>query len=546
MAGQKETPRQKMIGMMYLVLTALLAMNVSREVLMGFVTVNESLERTNKSFNESSSTMMGYFKEYVKKDTGSVYYYAKASEAEKLSGDMYRYIETLKKKLVEVTESRSKNEADTSKLRYLDALDNYDVPTYELFGDDETNPKKEEYSAYELRVKLMETHDKLIKLFEGEKIKKKFLQHDLDQIRKKISIIKPIDPEGMVDNVKEDWQMQNFYHLPLAAVVTNLSKIQSDLRNIESETINMLAKSVMTAVPKIDEFSAAVTARTNYIQSGEKYTSEIFLAAGSSTVKREILIGDFDPVTKSFKGESKLLEMGRDGKAIYEAPSSGQGVKTYRGAIKMTKENGEIEWFPFEQEYTVAPPSVAVSADYMNVVYAGIDNPLSVSAAGIASKDLKVTSSSGTLVKTADGKFTIKPTAPGIIKIKVTSQVDGVTKSQGEIDMRVKFLPIPVVKMSGKGGANRTITKGECQGAKYVNAMPENFELSVPYRVQDWTLTIKNQGTLTIVEGSGSTLTEEAKKALSKVKGGANIWIDAEVISPDSRKHFVSTKLNVQ
>lgn len=536
-----------MIGMMYLVLTALLAMNVSKEVLMGFVTVNESLERTNKSFNESTSTMMKYFSDYVKKDPGEKYYYEKAVEAEKISGEMYMYIEELKKKLVQTTEDRTKEQADTSRLRFVSALDNYDVPTYELFGDDEANPSKTPFSAHELRTKLTETHDKILKLFEGEMIKKKFLPQDLEQLRKKIAIIKPADPLESHDNVKEDWQMANFYHLPLAAVITNLSKIQSDLKNVESETINTIAKSVMTTVPKIDQFAAAVVAPTNYIQTGETYRSEIFLAAGSSTVKREIFIGDFDSVTHTFRGEPQQLAIDANGRAVFEQPGNMQGDKVYKGVIKMTKETGEVEYYPFEQKFTVAPPSVAVSADYMNVVYAGIENPVTISAAGVASQNLRVSIDKGTITSAGgSGKFIIKASEPGKVTVTVSSTEGGVTKKQGQVTFRVKMLPKPSVKVSGKGGADNKVTKTICGQMNYVTAMPENFDLTIPYKVLEWEMLLKIGGQPLLFTGNGASLTTEAKNALKRVTPGSTIYMDVKAQSPDGRKHTESTKLIVQ
>jgi gliding motility-associated protein GldM len=546
MAEKKETPRQKMIGMMYLVLTALLAMNVSKEVLMGFVTVNESLERTNRTFNESTQTMMDYFAKYVQKNPGEKYYYTKAGEAAKLTGDMYEYIERLKKKLVETTESRTKQQADTSRLRYVDALDNYDVPTFELFGDDETNPKKSALSAFELRQKLTETHDKILSIFEGEDIRKKFLSQDLVTIRKKISAIKPVDPGTMVDGVSEDWQMANFYNLPLAAVVTNLSKIQSDLRNVESETVNTIAKSVMSTIPKIDQFVAAVVSKTNYVQIGEKYQSQIFLAAGSSTVKREIFIGDWDSLNKTFRGDFQQLAIDANGRAVFEQAGTSQGERAYKGVIKMTKETGEIEYFPFQEKFTVAPQSVAVTNENMNVVYAGIDNPLIISAAGIAPQNLRVNVDNGIIPTTGTGTYKLHVDGGKEVNVNISAQTENGVKKQGSVKLKVKYLPKPELKLSGKGGDDRSITKAEFAAATWVTAKPEGFIMNLPYPIKTYDVLFVNGSKNMPFTVTGGKVTQAMKDYVRTMSPGGRILIEAVAVSPDRKEHNVSLSLKLK
>lgn len=532
---------------MYLVLTALLAMNVSKEVLMGFVTVNESLERTNKTFSESTVTMMNYFNDYVKKYPDEKFYYSKAEESARLTGAMYQYIEELKKRLIEVTESVKKNQADTSRLRFVNALDNYDIPTYELFGDDEANPVRKAYSAYELRQKLTETHDKILGLFSGDMIKNKFLSSDLEAIRKKISAIKPVDPGTMKDGVKEDWQMSNFYHLPLAAVITNLSKIQSDLRNVESETVNTIAKSIMTTVPKVNQFAAAIHSPSNYVQVGEKYQSSIFLAAGNSNVKREVFIGDFDSITKTFKGDFQQLAIDANGRALFEMAATTPGLRTYKGVIKMTKENDKVEYFPFEQKFTVAPASVAVSADYMNVVYAGVENPITISAAGIAPQNLVVSVDNGSIPQTGPGKFNIRVMTGTAVNVDVFAKTDNGTKKQGTVKLRVKKLPKPDLTISGKGEKDKSITKGELQAAQWLTAKPDGFVFNVPYKMLEFDMTLFGGGIPAQTYSSkDGKLTQDMKNHVRHMSQGGKMFIEAKVKSPDEYVHHVNLIMTIK
>src|ERR1700757_724723 len=162
MAGGKETPRQKMIGMMYLVLTALLAMNVSKDILKAFVTVNESLERTNKNFSDNTVRLMKAFEDAKKEEPKAIPYYNKAIEAKKITQELYVYMGKLKHAVIAGVEDGPGG--DTLRLRYLEAKDNYDIPTHQLIGDDERQPVKGQFTAAELRDKIQSVHDKLISL----------------------------------------------------------------------------------------------------------------------------------------------------------------------------------------------------------------------------------------------------------------------------------------------------------------------------------------------------------------------------------------------
>ena len=132
MAGMKETPRQKMISMMYLVLTCLLALNVSKDILKGFVTVNESLEKTNKGMSLSNEQMLVAFEKAAKEKASAKSYYEKAVEGRKLTMATVTYIDLMKKKLIEITEKVDKNVADTMQLRFVDKMDDYDIMLFLL------------------------------------------------------------------------------------------------------------------------------------------------------------------------------------------------------------------------------------------------------------------------------------------------------------------------------------------------------------------------------------------------------------------------------
>ena len=242
--GGKETPRQKMIGMMYLVLTALLAMNVSKQILQGYLSVNESLVKSKENLTENNNRVTKAFEASLGGNAGAKPYYEKALEAQKLIKEIDRYISEVRAKVVAKTEPTAlENEkiADTLNLRRMDKIDDYDIPSHVLGLGEPKQPEKGPFTAYELRQKLTGLHDKLVGLVDGmqKDPKTKFLDDDYQGIKKKFLSIKPTDSKRVEDGVEYNWEMDNFYHLPLAAVYTNLNKFQTDLKNIEAEVLQV-------------------------------------------------------------------------------------------------------------------------------------------------------------------------------------------------------------------------------------------------------------------------------------------------------------------
>lgn len=551
MAGMKESPRQKMIGMMYLVLTCLLALNVSKDILKGFVTVNESLEKTNQSMQLSNEQMLSAFEEAAKQNLSAKAYYERAVESKKLTSVTIAYIESMKKKLVEVTEKVEKNIADTLRLRFVEKMDDYDLPTYQLIGSDETKPVNGSFSARELRSKLTDLHTELSGLLESVNSDHKtpLPVNDYNALKTKIAIIKPVDTNEMEDDLKVTWEIQNFYHLPLAAVITNLSKIQSDIKSVETEIINQLAAASGKLVVKFDKFAAKVVAPAKYIRSGENYLADIILSASSSDFKSDnmqILLGaKYDSVSKKLITEGTSLPL-INGAAKLNIPTTGQGEQNISGVIKFKNGKGEFEYYPFEESYMVASPSSAVSADNMNVFYAGLENPVSISAAGVAPTNIvaKLSGSNVQLISVGKGKYTIKPVSSGTCEVAVYSREhDGTLKLQGSpTKFRIKELPLPFVKINGKYALGTyEMKKLEAQSLGAIFADIPGFDLNAKFKIKSFVVTTLNNGTLQDYNCNGPGLTDDAKSAIKKLKAGNKFFLgDIKAIGPDNREVSLS------
>ncbi len=536
MAGGKQTPRQAMIGMMYLVLTCLLAMNVSKDILKSFVVVNESLVRTNDNFTHNTERIMEGFKKAIEGSPGAKPYYDRALEVRAITSEIDKYIIKLKAKATFANEGPPlEATADTMQLKYCAALDNYDKATHLMIGGEPSSPVTGEFSAVELRGKIKAAHDKYKKIFDDlQKTDQKLLKEDYEAVIAKIASIFPEDPKEKEDDVPVTWETLNFYHLPFAAVITNLSKIQADVKNVEAELIAQLSGALGKTSFKFDKLSAKVIAPSSYIQAGTPYTADIFLAASSnafSSDNLQILIGaTYDSVSKKIVSEGTALAKEKvvGGIGKYEQGTSGAGEQTYKGVIKLKNPKGEFEHYPFEASYMVAPPAAAVSADKMNVFYIGVPNPITVSAAGVAPTELVVSASGGgaKLVPKGAGKFEMMCTSPGECKISVSAKTKDGVKPQGPpIPFRVKKIPDPITSVGGKTGTTE-IKKIELAGIGGMKAELQGFDFAANFIVVSYELTAIIKGSPYVATGSGPGFSPEMKAKLGQVSTGGKIFID--------------------
>jgi gliding motility-associated protein GldM len=537
-----------MIGLMYLVLTALLAMNVSKDILKAFVTVNENLERTNENFNNNTARVLKAFEEAAKSNPSALPYLEKAKEVNKLTKEVFEHIDKLKQYLIdEVEKSQTK---DTATLKFANAKDNYDDPTRLMIGDDETKPKDGEWSAVDLRKRFDGLHDKLLAMLESmqKNEKTKLLPEDFQGLKEKISTLKIKDPTDTEDGIKVTWEIFNFYHLPLAGVVTNLSQMQSDLKNVESELIANLAGASGKLSIKFNQYSAVVVAPSSYIQAGDKYTADIFIGASSTDFKAEnlqIMIGvDSAAAAGGAKGTEVPIV---NGVGKYEVGTSGQGDQEYQGVIKLKKPTGEYSYFPFKREYKVAPPSGTVSADMMNVFYVGVDNPVTAQAAGIAPADVTITPSGCGVTSTSKGagKYNLRFTSPGECSITVMGKNKDGSKPQGPaLKFKVKPLPKPELKIAGKFSP-LDLPKASLFSVGALVAGASGFDFAANYVTQSWSVYGKVKGKVVSADGNGPNLSAEATNIFKNCDAGSKILIDARVKGPDGNINSASCGIKV-
>lgn len=545
MAGGKETPRQKMIGLMYLVLTAMLALNVSKQILQGYLSVNESLETSKKNMIENNVRVSEAFKKTIDGNKAAEPYYQQALLAQKDIDVVYKYLDDVKGNMVRAClkyEESVKVLGDTINLRFYpqkDKIDNYDMPTTVLLGSNEHSLKKGPLTADELREKLTALHDKLVAQL--DKMQKTDNQHllqgDYENLKKKIAIVKPTDSGRKDEGITYTWALDNFYHLPMAAVFVNLNKMQSDLKNVEAEILQVFSSASGKLAIKFDNIYAKVIAPSSYISAGEPYKAEIFLAATNSKLgagDMEVMVGiDSAGAAKGGKGTPVPIEFGM-GK--YQVGTGAPGDQKYSGVIKYKKPDGSFEYYPFKGEYKVAKSAVAVSADQMNVFYRGVTNPVSAGAAGVSPSDIVINASGAGVKfvpKSEAGKYDFTFTGLGECMITVSRKgPDGIKPCGPPQKFRVKPLPKPEPKVGGKFAPDE-MKKGELQTVGAVGAGASGFDFQANYVVQSYEITGKVKGNLKQASGNGANLAADAINIFKNVDAGTKLYIDIKVKGPD-------------
>ena len=571
MSGAKETPRQKMIGMMYLVYTALLAMNVSKDILDAFDTVNNGVQTTNITLSQQINQKYAAFEEQYGLDQEKVGpYWEQAQTLRAEAEDLINYTEALKWDLVKKIEEKTPAEAleigllkSADTLRYgrkiydvntskVKSRDNYNRPTEYMMGNPEGpgNGGK----AYELSEKIRHFRGEVVKAMGPEHI------HEIGLITDSIYGTKdyvmqqtgysenqlkklPLKGEyygakvsyypGITDPVQDSWEYRNFHHTVLVADVTLLNKIISEAQTAELNAVSQLMTNIHAQDFTFDEVGARVFAESGYLLSGQTYKAQAMVTA--------------------WKNSQLTARVKLDGGAEKEYTSNAQGViplewnvgvgsHSYTGVIDMLDPTtNQMKEYPFQGAFTVAPPAVSVSATKMNVVYRGIDNPIAVG--GGVGGEISATASSGTLTKTGNGTYNLRPGEAAEVTINVTSA----GSSLGSMKFRVKDLPKPEAVI--RNVVNGLVSKGALLAANRVEAEMKDFDFDgVHYDVVGYTFRYKTKsGTTKEAKANSGAFTDEIKNAINQSNvGDMFVFTAIQVRGNDGKTKTLETPIGVE
>ena len=499
-------PRQLMINIMYLVLTALLALNVSAEIFNAFKIVDKGLIKSNKAIEDSNAALPEIIRTGAKKKASLAKYAELISPARELTRGIDDEIEAMIESLIDEAGDGNgvEDEGDyietSGGVRKLKGEKNKDVTTRMLvYGG----------KGEELKAKLNEYRTKMLELVDEDK------RAEYD---KNFPVI--VDDETWTKKVGvKDWAEFNFKQMPVQATIPILRKFQNDVKGTESTFLNYLAGQVGTTTEVVlDKYAVVSAPEKSYIIKGEKYNSELFLGA---------FAGEDSKTGIKISVDGRNLQL-RDGVATYSVPTSSTGVKRYTATAQITNPaTGEVKTVKKEFEYEVGERSVSVSASAMNVFYIGVPNPIEVSAAGVSSSDVKVSmggSGGGNVKKNGDGTYTVtvsQPTARGdFAKVNVTAP--GLSDSKL---FRVKRIPDPV-PMLGKSKKS-VMGNGEFKAYSSLRAELENFDFDAKCTIKGFRLVYVEKRQDAIPNTNvGGKYNSETLALVSKAKPGDRYFFE--------------------
>ena len=507
-----ETPRQKMINMMYLVLTALLALNVAAEVLESFRVVDASLVQTLNNVSRKNDQIYGAFDAaYIQNPTKVKEWKDKADQVRQKTSELTLKIKDIKEDLVMSTGGLPLKNADPNYVFSPDEpfIVNSKGDTIVIKREDDLNVPSEKMitqkKGEDLKNSINEYRDFLISnLDEGSPLR--------ESIRRQLDTSDP--PRSLKEGAeKKTWESEHFESKPLIAVLTLLSKVQIDIQNAETNLISTLYSQIDAASFKFNRLGARILAKSTYVLEGDQFEAEIFLAAEDTTQQPEIFVGG----TK--------LSM-RDGMGVYKATASKVGTFKWSGLIKYKNPEGNFISYPFEGEYQVGKPTATISATKMNVLYLGIPNPIKVSVPAMASENLVVTTTNGRIVKKGEDYEVYPDKLDGLGKntsIIVNAKVDGQTRLMGSMAYRVKEVPPPLATIGGLNGG--TIRKEDLMAEEGIFAELKDFDFDLKFRVIQFDVSFSGTYVKT-TSSKTNKFTDEQKGFFSKLTPGSLIYID--------------------
>ena len=507
------SPRQRMINLMYIVLTAMLALNVSSDVLNGFSQVQDGIHRTNLNMSARNEVQFRYLEDiYSRNPAKAGVWYNRGVELRKRSESLYNEIETLKNAIARA--------ADGENADYHDIKNNDDL---EAASVTMLNPATNR--GRKLRGD--------IESFRG------YVTGLIADSAKKASVVemlstKVVNRPGEVGPTV--WEQKMFENMPAVAAVTMLTKLQNDIRQAESEALSSLITNVDIGDVRVNELNAYVIPNSNMIIRGGKYSANIVLAAIDTTQRPVVYING-----------SRL----NNPNGLYEFVPGSTGTHDFSGYIEVARGDGSVDKRPFKSSYTVIEPMATISPTMMNVLYAGIANPISISVPGVPMNAVSATMTNGTLTRNGD-LWVAHPGKVGTESvISVTAQMDGRSMNVGSMTFRVRRLPDPTVYLPVRDGAGNTvhykgspkrISKAALMSAEGLGAAIDDDILNVSYTVVSFSTVMFDQMGNAIPEVSdGSRFSSRQKEQFKRLKPGKTFFIsDVKAKGPDGITREIS------
>lgn len=477
---------------------AMLALNISTEVLNGFSIVEESLNRTTANSGKENKAIFDDFEEQMRKNPAKVrQWFEKATAVKDMSDSLYNYAQSLKRQIVMEADGEDGNPADIKNKDDLEAAS-------QVMLAPGTGQGKKLYDA-------INSYRENILRFVSDPLQKKIISSNL-------STAVPQNENTLGKN----WQEYMFEDMPVAAAVTLLSKLQSDIRYAEGEVLHTLVANIGLKDIRVNKLEAFVVPSSTKLFPGDRMTAKMVMAAVDTTQVPEVYVNG-----RKINGDTYSFNVG------------GVGEYNFSGYILMHDIAGNVLRRDFNQKYSVVAPPLAptgatLSADLMNVLYAGFENPISVSVSNTPQSSVSVSMSGGSIRSTGAGHYIAVPSAVGQ---DVTFNVSAKGKSVGSFTFHVRKLPDPTAYIAlgtdrFKGGG---LQKGALMGSAGIKAAIDDGLLDIPFKVLSFeTVFFDNMGNAVPLASSGASFSPRQKEQFRQLSRNKRFYITrVTAIGPD-------------
>ncbi|MDL2323173.1 gliding motility protein GldM [Bacteroidales bacterium OttesenSCG-928-A17] len=516
-ANSPNSPRQRMINLMYLVFIAMLALNVSSEVLDGFELVEETLLRSVKASTHHNNQIFSDLQQsYESNREKTEEWYLKGDQVKAKTDSLFNYIQDLKLKIVKKSDGK---EGDPENMRHPDDLNASQEVMFQR-GKNDGEKLRLEIDAYREFISELVTNPSV----------KNIIENNLNT-----------EPTAKAKEKKQSWEESMFWNMPMAAAITLLTKIQNDIRYAEGEVLSDLVKNIDIMDVRVNSIEAFVIPESQTVMAGGVYSADFVLAAVDTTQKPQIVIN------------GKILPESANGK--YTVAAGSVGTHSIKGHIEMPRGDGSFLRKDFATEYYVTPPTATIAPVLMNVLYAGIPNDISIAAAAAASHNITATCTNGTLTRKSNDIWTVTPRLGSDAVITITAKMpNGKTQVMGSQTFRVRPLPDPTafLYIKDKDGNERrfrggAISKSALIDMNVLNAAIDDGILDIKFAVLNFYVSTTDSKGITIREQSnGANFSPRQKDMIRGTARGKNMYITGIVTrSPDGSERPLQNPIEI-
>lgn len=507
--------RQKMINLMYLVFIAMLALNVSTEVLDGFVLINDNLQESIKVAEERNDKIyLDINESYASNPEKTQRSYDLARTVKQKSDSVFGFIQGLK---VQIAKETDGSDADVNNIKKKDYLDASSEVMMAPIGG-QGKKLKDILDRYTASV--------IVHISDSAK---------QNVVRRTLST----EPSERVRKDRKTWLEASFERMPTISAITLLSELQMNVRQAEGEVLNNLAQDIDVKDLRVNQLNAFVVPQSNMVMQGIPYKANIILAAVDTTQRPKIVI------------DGKELPIDRNG--LLERPTGAPGTYKFSGFIELMDRMGGTLRRDFSQEYTVIEPMATIAPLMMDVVYAGISNPISISVPGIASQDVVATATGGGTLSPSGKEWNAQPSTSQIgqsFTVSVSAKVNGSLRPIAQKNFRIRQLPdpTPFIDYKDNAGTNKMFKRGALSRAYLLStdqlkAAIDDGILNIPFEVLSFTTMSFDAMRNAVPEVSdGARFSQKQKDQVRQLTRGSELFITRiKVKGPDGTVRDLNT-----